>query len=89
MQITEISIQNECKSEAPVGNFQAGGVMCKFRQFPDLKILHLVYFSLFHLHLQDCIIHRGRVIKLLFNQYKCCNIKFWNTSDFHQQKIKY
>ena len=36
--------------------FQAIGVLCKLGHFPDLKILRFIYFSLFHLHLQFCII---------------------------------
>jgi len=36
--------------------FQAIGVLCKLGHFPDLKILQFIYFSLFNLHLQYCII---------------------------------
>ena len=42
---------------------QACGVVCKIRHFADMKILRLIYFSLFHSHLQYCIIDRGRAYK--------------------------
>jgi len=38
-------------------------VVCKIRHFTDIKILRLVYFSLFHSHLQYCIIDWGRAYK--------------------------
>jgi len=37
--------------------------MCKIRHFADIKILCLIYFSLFHSHLQYCIIDWGRAYK--------------------------
>jgi len=39
---------------------QACGVVCKIRRFADIKILRSIYFSLFHSHLQYCIIDWGR-----------------------------
>ena len=42
---------------------QACGVVCKMRHFADIKILHLIYFSLFHSHLQYCIFDWGRAYK--------------------------
>jgi len=42
---------------------QACGVVCKIRHFADMKILRLIYFSLFHSHLQYCLIDRGRAYK--------------------------
>ena len=42
---------------------QACGVVCKIRHFADMKILRLIYFSLFHSHLQYCIIDWGRAYK--------------------------
>ena len=42
---------------------QACGVVCKIRHFADMKILRLIYFSLFHSHLQYCIIDGGRAHK--------------------------
>jgi len=42
---------------------QACGVVCKIRHFADIKILRLIYFSLFHSHLQYCIIDWERVYK--------------------------
>ena len=37
--------------------------MCKIRHFADKKILRLIYFSLFHSRLQQCIIDWGRAYK--------------------------
>jgi len=37
--------------------------VCKIRHFADIKILRLIYFSLFHSHLQYCIIGWGRAYK--------------------------
>jgi len=45
---------------------QACGVVCKIRHFADIKILRLIYFSLFHSHLQYCIIDWGRAYKTVF-----------------------
>jgi len=42
---------------------QACGVMYKIRHFADMKILRLICFSLFHSHLQYCIIDWGRAYK--------------------------
>jgi len=42
---------------------QACGVVCKIRHFADMKILRLIYFSLFHSLLQYCIIDWGRAYK--------------------------
>jgi len=42
---------------------QACGVVCKIRHFADMKILRLIYFTLFHSHLQYCIIDCGRAYK--------------------------
>jgi len=42
---------------------QACGIVCKIRHFADIKILRLIYFSLFHSHLQCCIIDWGRAYK--------------------------
>ena len=42
---------------------QACGVVCKIRHLGDMKILHLIYFSLFHSHLHHCIIDWGRTYK--------------------------
>jgi len=42
---------------------QACGVACKIRHFSDMKILRLIYFSLFHSHLQYCIIDWVRAYK--------------------------
>jgi len=42
---------------------QACGVVCKIRHFADMKILRLIYFSLFHSHLQYCVIDWGRAYK--------------------------
>jgi len=42
---------------------QACGVVCKIRHFADMKILRLIYFSLFHSHLQYCIIDWRRAYK--------------------------
>ena len=42
---------------------QACGVVCKIRHFADIKILHLICFSLFHSHLQYYIIDWGRAYK--------------------------
>ena len=42
---------------------QACGVVCKIRHFADMKILRLIYFSLFHSHLQYCIIDGWRAHK--------------------------
>ena len=42
---------------------QACGVVCKIRHFADMKILRLIYFSLFHSHLQYCIIDWERAYK--------------------------
>jgi len=39
---------------------QACGIVCKITHFADIKILRLIYYSLFHLHLQYCIIDWGR-----------------------------
>jgi len=51
---------------------QACGVVCKIRHFADIKILRLIYFSLFDSHLQYCIIDWGREhIKHLSGQCKC------------------
>jgi len=44
---------------------QARGVVCKIRHFADIKILRSIYFSLFHPHLQYCIINWGRAYKTL------------------------
>jgi len=40
---------------------QACGVVCKIRHFADMKILRLIYFSLFHSHLQYCKVDLGSV----------------------------
>jgi len=37
--------------------------VCKIRHFADIKILRSIYFSLFHSHLQYCIIDWGRAYK--------------------------
>jgi len=51
---------------------QACGVVCKIRHFAGIKIVRLIYFSLFHSHLQYCIIDcRDEGIKLLSGQCKC------------------
>ena len=42
---------------------QACSVVCKIKHFADMNILRLIYFSLFHSHLQYCIIDWGRVFK--------------------------
>jgi len=42
---------------------QACRVVCKIRHFADIKILRLIYFSLFHSHLQYCKIDWGRAHK--------------------------
>ena len=42
---------------------QACGIVCKIRHFADMKILRLIYFSLFYSHLQYCIIDWGRAYK--------------------------
>jgi len=42
---------------------QACGIVCKIRHFADITILRLIYFSLFHSHLQYCIIDCGRAYK--------------------------
>ena len=42
---------------------QACGVVCKIRHFADIKILRLIYFNLFHSHLQNCIMDWGRAYK--------------------------
>ena len=42
---------------------QACGVVCEIGHFVDIKILHLIYFSLFHSHLQYCIFDWGRAYK--------------------------
>ena len=42
---------------------QACDVVCKIRHFADIKILRLIYFSLFHSHLQYCIMDWGRAYK--------------------------
>jgi len=42
---------------------QACGVVCEIGHFVDIKILRLIYFSLFHSHLQYCIIDWGRAYK--------------------------
>jgi len=42
---------------------QACGVVCKIRHFADMKILRLIYFSLFHSHMQYCIIDWGQAYK--------------------------
>jgi len=55
---------------------QACGVVCKIRHFADMKILRLIYFSLFHSHLQCCVIDGGERIKLLSDQCKCYKIEF-------------
>ena len=57
---------------------QACGVG-KIRRFADTKIFHLICFSLFHSHLQYCIIDWGERVKLLSNQCKCYKTEFWNT----------
>jgi len=47
---------------------QACGVVCKIRHFADIKILRLIYFSLFHSHLQYCIIDWERAYKTVIRQ---------------------
>jgi len=42
---------------------QACGIVCKIRHFADIKILRLIYFSLFYSHLQYCKIDCGRAYK--------------------------
>jgi len=42
---------------------QACGVVCKIKNFADMKILRLIYFSLFHSHLQYCKIGWGQAYK--------------------------
>ena len=42
---------------------QACGVVCKIRHFADINILRLIYFSLFHSHMQNYIIDWGRAYK--------------------------
>jgi len=44
---------------------QACGVVSKIRHFADINILRLIYFSLFHSHLQYCIIDWGRAYKIV------------------------
>jgi len=44
---------------------QGCDVMCKIRHFADIKTLRLIYFILFHLHLQYCIIDWGRAYKVV------------------------
>ena len=46
-----------------MGNFQACGIVCKIRHFADMKILRLIYFTLFHSHLLYCIIDWGQAYK--------------------------
>jgi len=42
---------------------QACGAVCKIRHFADMKILRLIYFSLFHTHFQYCPIDWGLAYK--------------------------
>jgi len=42
---------------------QACGVVCKIRHFADINILRVIYFSLFHSHMQNYIIDWGRAYK--------------------------
>jgi len=42
---------------------QACGVVCKIRNFADIKILRLIYFSLFHSNFQYYIVDWGRAYK--------------------------
>ena len=42
---------------------QACGVVCKIRHFADIKILRLIYFSLFHSNFQYYIVDWGRAYK--------------------------
>jgi len=44
---------------------QACGVVSKIRHFADINILRLIYFSLFHSHLQYCIIDWRRAYKIV------------------------
>jgi len=55
---------------------QACGLVCKIRHFADMKILCLMYFSLFHSYLQYCIIGGDERIKLLSGQCKCYKTEF-------------
>jgi len=52
------------------------GVVHKIRHFADMKTLRLIYFSLFHSHLQYCIMIGDERIKQLSNQCKCYKTEF-------------
>ena len=58
---------------------QSCGVVCKIRHFADMNSLRLIYFRLFHSHLQYRIIDWGRAYKTVIRQVQMLQNRIWNT----------
>jgi len=64
---------------------QACGVVRKIWHFADIKILRLIYFSLFYSHLQYCITDWGRAYKTVIRPVQVLQNRILNYMTFSKR----